>query len=597
MNETIGIQLVQLVHRNSRRTWLPAVFAISFISYFLSINTQGYLWLVWAVISIQVFALRPLAMSFLDSEIALSVRRKLIAISLYSFLGGSAMGSSVLFFSQLDTTERLLVTLQLAGFGAGGSASNAGYTPFFLCFITPLLVPLGIFWMVAPNSDFRYLISFLTGALILLMVAVLATLGRDTFNTFSAYVELSEKQAVMSDELSHAFERAESSNRSKTRFLAAASHDLRQPVHVVSLYCSALHTMVKEPRISEVVDDMTSAIELLSSQLNSLLDVSKLDSGCVIPEFKVLNLQRLVNNVFEEFNEEAEVKSLTLVNQVDSAIHVRSDSTMLMQILRNVVGNAVKYTSVGRVKVSTMVDETNVTLMCEDTGIGIAAGEIPHVLEEFYQVNNPERNKAKGLGLGLSIVDRLATCLSHDLAIASTPGTGTRVTLCLELVQKHTHLEKPDSRQATAADSPNASLDYWVHIVDDEPMVRKSMALLIRELGCHATSTSTTEETEQFFSTILPDIIISDLRLRGEDSGFETLRAIRAMDPNIHRVIVTGETFVDANESELELCDRILYKPVSKEKLMELLESIAKSNLSKGVHEFKPVEAGAESDE
>jgi len=578
MNETVGHNLFNLVYRHSIRSLLPAMMAIPFIGYLLSLNTPGYAWLYWVIAVSLTYLLRPILLKLILSTYRLSIRQKLIIIGIYNIVISSTLAASILFFPQLDLAPRLIISLMLAGFAAGASAANAGYIPLFLCFIVPLLLPFGVTWMQNPGEYLPNDIAMMVGLLILMMIVFLTSNGHDTFRIFSAHVELSEKQSLMSAELSDALKRAEheqnraeSSNRSKTRFLAAASHDLRQPVHVVSLFGAALETMVKQENVKEVVNDMNLAVQSLSTQLNELLDIAKLDSDTVTPEFTQIELNSVVRHVVEELWSEANAKNIEIINAVEKGVYVWSDNTKLSQILRNLVGNGIKYTDKGNVTLSVQKKDERIILSCVDTGIGISEDEQQHIFEEFYQVHNPERNKEKGIGLGLSIVERLARNLSHEISMTSKLGEGTCVSLKLKVANQATvHDQRANQEEVRALE--NNTFDGWVHIVDDEPSVCKSMGLLLKELGCRVTSTSSTNETVNFMGSNRPDAVLVDLRLRGNDSGIKTLNAVEAIDPSIFRVMITGETLFRLDDIGLSHDVKLLHKPVSKARIVALLK-------------------------
>lgn len=580
MNEIVGNNLLKLVRRHAFRTCIPAVVSILFVGYLLAIHTRGYAWLYWAVAASIVYLMRPVALDLIIKEQQITLQEKLVYFGVYSFIAGGAMGISIVFFPQIDLVQRLLISLILAGFCAGSSSTNAGYSPFFLCYSVPVLVPLGVSWMLNSGGYLNSITAIYMGLLIIMMIAVLAIRGRDTFDTFSAYIELSENQSKMSAELADALEmaereknRAEAGSRSKTRFLAAASHDLRQPVHVVSLYGAVLESRLKDTRSSEVVDDMNKAINSLSKQLNELLDISKLDSDMITPEFGQIELKSTVGTIIEEFQAQAGAKRIELVNSVETDVYVRTDGPMLSQILRNIVGNAIKYTNQGSVTLTSTEQDGDAVLCCQDTGIGISDTEQQHIFEEFYQIDNPERNEAKGLGLGLSIVQRLAQCLSHELNLESKPGIGTCVSLRLELISPAvTELEK---FSCAAADTNfYTPFNNWIHIVDDDPNVCKSMQMLLEELGCRVTSTSSTMETVKFIEVNRPDAVFVDLRLQGDDSGIKTLNAIESIDARIYLVMITGETIFRLNDIGLNKNVKLLHKPIGKARVVKLLKEL-----------------------
>ncbi|MFK7996951.1 MAG: ATP-binding protein [Granulosicoccus sp.] len=587
MKELVGSSLLKLTFRQSKRIVIFLGLMILYIGYILSSRTEGSLWFWWTGLTMTIFMLRPFIIQFLSLNVKLTMNVKLIWAGACNAVGGSALGACALFLPELDLADRFVITMLLSGFVAGASVSSAGYSPLFLCTVVPIIVPFSIVMIINPGGYLDSGLSVGIGPCAALLVVCLTIMGRDSFQTFSEHVEMSEHHLHTSRELATALKRAEreqgraeSNNRSKTRFLAAASHDLRQPVHVISLFGAALSTMAKESRVREVVSDMNVAIGLLSTQLDALLDVSKLDSGDVKPDIRELGIRSLVDCAILESKADANSKGLYLVNKVNSTLCVQSDADMLLQILRNLIGNAVKYTDQGGVAVSSLVNDHYVAIVCEDTGVGISAHEQKYIFEEFYQIDNPERDRAKGLGLGLSIVERLVKRLSHDLVIESSVGTGTRIILRLGQVVVSplgSHGETTASKEATRE---LRRFDLWIHLVDDEELVLRSMSTLLNELGCKVTTTSTTPETIRFLQYAEPDVAFVDYRLRGSDSGIKTLKAFAMILPAAHRVLITGETLFDCYEVELTRDVRVLRKPLNKERVVETLSAFVLNSVN-----------------
>lgn len=589
MNLAVGENLLELVYRHSIRTLMPGLVVVVFLGYFLSVNTVGSAWFVWTLVAAFLHVARPVGLKNIVKSITLSMKTRLTLAGINTVIYGASIGSVVLFFPQLDLAERLIVTLVILGASGVASTINAGYTVFYLCYVIPLLAPTVVSWMVDTGNHLSLSVSLSIGFLAIMKVALTTVMGRINFGMFSSFIQLSNQQRLMSAELSDALSIAEreqqsavASNVSKTRFLAAASHDLRQPVHVVSLFGSALETMVEEDEVKEVVGDMNSAVRSLSKQLNELLDIAKLDSEIVEPDIRQLELNNVVGSVVDEIRPEAVAADIVLLNSVEDGVYVYSDTSMLSQILRNVIGNAIKYTGSGSITLSANTEHDAVILSVEDTGIGMSEEEQTHIFEEFFQINNPERSRQKGIGLGLSIVKRLARALSHDITITSEPGKGT----CVSLSMKACKSLQADAFKPALLDVQEneiARFDCWVHIVDDEPSVRKSMSTLLEELGCVATASASTIETVEFMELSRPDIFMVDLRLQGDDSGISTLNAIEKIYPNVHRVMITGEKYLRLDEDGLNGDVTVLHKPVSKQQIITLLKSLLGSRLSRTV--------------
>jgi signal transduction histidine kinase len=213
---------------------------------------------------------------------------------------------------------------------------------------------------------------------------------------------------------------AERANIAKSKFLAAASHDLRQPLHALRLFTSALDERIRYPDVRRIVSNINDSVRALEGLFSALLDVSRLDAGVLQPVLRHFRLQELTGRLMKDYAPEAEVKGLRLACVPTEAV-VYSDPALLERILRNYVSNAIRYTDVGEVTMLCIEDDRNVRIEVRDTGIGIAPEQQRDIFNEFYQLHNPERDRTKGLGLGLAIVDRVARLLDHPIAVRPLP--------------------------------------------------------------------------------------------------------------------------------------------------------------------------------
>lgn len=227
-------------------------------------------------------------------------------------------------------------------------------------------------------------------------------------------------------------EAAERADAAKTRFLAAASHDLRQPVQAAQLFVSLLRDQVKDPGPRTVVERIEQALEAMGGLLESLLDISKLEAGATVPSPEDFAVGDLLAKLTGEFAAQFAEKGIALRSVACSA-RVRSDPVLLANILRNLLGNALRYTQQGKVLIGCRRRGDGLVIGVADTGCGIAADQLDLVFQEFYQVGNPERDRRKGLGLGLSIVEKTAKLLGHEVAVSSRPGRGSVFTVTVPL--------------------------------------------------------------------------------------------------------------------------------------------------------------------
>jgi len=351
----------------------------------------------------------------------------------------------------------------------------------------------------------------------------------------------SEELVAALDEMRAAKEAAEHANRAKSSFLAAASHDLRQPIHALGLYMATLRTEGLNVAQREIVQRMSSSLAALDSMFNTLLDISRMDAGGLVPRPRPFALEPMLHRLAEEFAPMAADKGLRLSVRVGPqarALHAVSDPLLVERIVRNLLGNAVKYTERGGVLLCCRLRSGGRwRVEVWDTGCGIPEAEREQVFDEFYQVGNPERDRANGLGLGLSIVRRLTQLLQHRLELASEVGRGTRFALELPATS-----DQPASESALGVTGSLQGL--VVAVVDDDPEVRDGMQLLLARWGCQVfAGADAAEVLKRAGERPLLHAIVADFRLRGGHTGLDAVRGLRAAcrgEPPA--LIVTGDS-------------------------------------------------------
>jgi signal transduction histidine kinase len=332
------------------------------------------------------------------------------------------------------------------------------------------------------------------------------------------------------DHMRSARDGAERANRSKTGFLAAASHDLRQPIHALGLYMGALRQRPLERSAREIVDLMGGSVAALESLLDALLDISRIDAGALMPEPRTFDLGALLRRLTDEFAPEAAERALRLSVRVGgpSPAAVRADPMLVERVLRNLIANAVKYTSSGGVLVTCRPRRVGVPtpqwrVEVWDTGPGIEPAEQERVFDEFYQAGNPQRDRRGGLGLGLSIVRRLASLMKVPLALHSRPGHGTRFALDLPLSR-----EAVEAPVTVEADMPLEGLA--VAVIEDDADVRDATRTLLAGWGCRVFDGSDAGEVIRRAQAqgAVPAAIVADLRLHDGRTGLDEIDALRA---------------------------------------------------------------------
>jgi signal transduction histidine kinase len=358
---------------------------------------------------------------------------------------------------------------------------------------------------------------------------------------------------------------AEQAERAKTRFLAAASHDLRQPMHAISLLVGALR-----PRSSgaerEIMARLERSVEVMDGLFNAILDLSKLDSGAMKPEIAEVPLRAILEPLELHFAPEAAAKNLALGVFASRAV-VKTDAALLERALRNLISNAIKYTREGRVLVGCRRRGERLLIAVWDTGVGITADHLDQVFEEYFQVDGSPRDRSQGLGLGLSIVRRLARLLGSEIEVSSVPGAGSRFGLELPLAS----YRRVDTESRAAEPGRCAALEgKFILVVDDEADARFGTEALLREWGCHSASAGSLEELAATLERELrfPDAVIADYRIGERETGLEAISAVRAYTgEDTPALIVTGAEFLEAEARAAIAVFPVVRKPVAIEQL------------------------------
>jgi PAS domain S-box-containing protein len=367
-------------------------------------------------------------------------------------------------------------------------------------------------------------------------------------------------------------ESADRANQAKSRFLATASHDLRQPLQSLSLLNGALRRAITDPDASQAVAQQEQAIGAMSRLLNTLLDISKLESGAVKPDPADFAVSTLFEELRREFSGLASSKGLTLrIAPCEECAH--SDRTLVEQILKNLLSNAIKYTPEGWVSLrSSHPNPDSVRIEVHDTGVGIAPEQLRLIYDEFYQVGVPTNSSRDGYGLGLSIVQRLVSLLGAELEVTSAPGKGSTFILTLPAGQ---------GAGPSAAAIPRAApgmVQGQIHVllVEDDASVRNATRLLLKSEGYVVTvASSLTEALERGSAMPKLDLLLTDYHLPNSETGMQVIASLREKRGYaVRAVLITGDTSQAVHELRVDPHVRIASKPIKAEDLMDILKSL-----------------------
>ncbi len=389
----------------------------------------------------------------------------------------------------------------------------------------------------------------------------------------SARADLEQRVADATEQLAQKKEEAEHANQAKSRFLAAASHDLRQPLHALGLFVASLHDKPVSAEVNRTVRQIEKSVAAMQDLLDALLDISRLDAGVVTPKIVEFPVYRLVAAMEANYALNAQRKGIVLCT-VPCSASVRSDPILLERILLNLVSNAVRYTVRGKVLLGCRRAGDCLRIEVWDTGIGIAEDQQRLVFDEFYQAAEARLHEERGLGLGLAIVDRLARLLDHPITLRSRPGKGSVFTVRVPLA---TGAATPIEAVATAGDS--IELDgLSVMVIDDDPAALRATQTLLESWGCRvltAASGAAAEAHLQAPSGRCPQLFVCDFRLSRDETGIEVLARLRArLGHDIRAMIISADTSVEVQRAVEASGYPLLHKPLRPGRLRALTQHL-----------------------
>lgn len=599
----VAAELARLLYRQ-----MPAVLAAHLINgglvvFALWYSAERAVLLAWAAAMVVLGLVRILVWlryrrRVLDSRFVAA--RWTGYFTLGSLAAGVAWGSAVLLFVTPDQpTSLILFSFVIGGMAAGAVTTLSSHPPAFYAYILTSVLPLAAALLALGDRT-----GLAMGGMVSAYVAALLLIGRNFHGVLVRAIEINtqnqhlltemegEVQARTADltaanrrleteieerrnaqaQVEGARAEAERANQAKSRFLAAASHDLRQPLQSLFMFANVLRHHVADARGRETLTQIERSLDVLKEMLDSLLDVSRLDVDVIHPELSTLALQPLLDDIADDYRRIAEGKGLVLGCGRRCEAQVTSDPNLLARMVRNLVENAIRYTKRGRVTLSARIAGNKVHIDVEDSGIGIAADQLGRIFDEFHQIANPERDKARGLGLGLSIVQRLAAVLDHPVTVTSVLGQGSTFSIALPLAP---------ASSAVAAAPPAAAEDRdgrgrRVLLIDDDEMVLQALGSALAGWGYVVVMAGSEDEAlSRLLATGPPQLIVADYRLRHGRVGTDAIRHIRERCPApVPGIVLTGETGEEFLAEAEALGATVLHKPVTSQQLAGALQRL-----------------------
>jgi signal transduction histidine kinase len=390
------------------------------------------------------------------------------------------------------------------------------------------------------------------------------------------------------EELGRLYQQLEAANLAKSRFIAAASHDLRQPLHALNLFVAQLARETDRAEQARLVARIDTAVTGMNELFNALLDISKLDAGVLAPNISEFSVAQLLDRTEMTFTAAAREKGLRL-RVVSSDAVVRSDFILLERILLNLVSNAIRYTRRGGVTVGCRRRIGVLRIEVWDSGIGIPENQRGNIFGEFYQLPTAERERSGGLGLGLAIVDRLCRLLKHPVEVTSQLGRGSRFAVSVPLIATARSVEEPSTRPEAITDPVRGKL---IVVIDDDTLVLSGMQGVLKSWGCSVVIAASEGSALARLLELkrLPDLIISDYRLGGGKIGFKAIERLRkSLGVPIPAFVISGDTSPERLREASASGYYLLHKPVQPMTLRTVVNQLLKDGQSDLMGEPIPV--------
>ncbi|GAB4042327.1 MAG: hypothetical protein Fur0014_14490 [Rubrivivax sp.] len=509
-----------------------------------------------------------------------TLRRWRVSWKALVLLQGAMWGIAAwLFWGLGEPYQRLALLLIVYSYCLGSVQLLATQWRVFLAFISLVLVPT----ILRVASDHTQPWHWQLAGILTLLFGITVLMARTAGSALGQAIRLKSRTDAMALQLriekaeaEAARRAAEAASRAKTQFFAAASHDLRQPLHAMGLFAEALRQRIQDPEVASLVNSINESVDALEGLFGELLDITRIDTGGVEVNPAPVRLRELFGRLRLHFEPTAFEKGLQLSFRGGQHV-VQADPVLLERILRNLVSNAIRYTDDGGVLVSCRPRRGALRVQVWDSGIGISEQNLPRVFEEFFQVQNNrplEAHHRKGLGLGLAIVKRLADLMGTEITVRSRVGHGTVFTFDLPVGKAPRPLDTP-------AGGPRAPIGLTLEgrrfvVVEDETAVREGLVVLLQAWGANVESFETAEAVQAWAATPgaeAPDLLLVDYRLPNGSTGLEALAAVRRRftERSIPAIVITGSSLGGHEDEAIQHDFHLLIKPVLPNKLRAMI--------------------------
>jgi two-component system, sensor histidine kinase len=568
----IDAERLRLLCRQTVRAPIGVLVAAGFVAAIMAPHVGAFAAWGWAAAAIGLWTLRAAVAATLLAKppAAARTRRWIDVMIAAATLSGAVAGTSVLVFFGAPPLEWVLMTMVLCAWSAGGVAVSAAVPAAFYGLVTLFLTPLALGWL-ASDMPLRVPVA----AMIVFFLFYLIVYARDGAALVARALrvgfeneELARQLRLSEAEARAARQRAEEANRAKSSFLAAASHDLRQPLHSLTLLLDHAVRTSEEPKVMQTLRQAARSAESLHELFTGLLDLSRLDAGSLAPEIKPLSLRKVLERIDNDYRALAHGKGLAF-DCGHSTAWALSDAVMLDRILRNLLDNAVKYTDAGRIAVQVEELGSELRVTVRDSGVGIAAADRERIFEEYFQARNPARDRARGMGLGLAIVKRLCDLLGHAIHVQSDPGQGSAFTVVLPRGEP----PPAPADEADARPSHDALHGRLVVLLEDSADVIEAMRTVLADWGCELIADVDADGAIAQLRARgrAPDAIVADWRLGGSENGLQAIQRLHAHFGAVHAALVTGEIDAAAIDVPARMAVSVMRKPLRSSELRDWL--------------------------
>ena len=538
----------------------PVLLFTSFISYSLALivvwnNYSTFGLFAWYIVSISLLAIRDHSKQrFSRTTITIENYKKWLMQSfIVSLLLGLTWGGLFLFAINTNNQFELLVLTTIYFALISTNSSYLGvYQPSYFAFTLPLTA-LFIIKLIIIGGSICYIFS----AFIVIYYAFISSQSRNAHFASRDESKLTYQHSSLFNDVVKQKDIADKAVLAKNQFLAAASHDLRQPLHAQGLFVTALEYAELSQDAKILANRIKTSNGALSCLLNGLLDITKLESNAKEYQPKNIVLNDILERINQQYFDLAAENETRLKLKIHDDINVFSDDYLLSRLITNLVDNAVKFTHSGVILIHTKMRSNKVFLTIADTGTGIPENQHKYVFEEFTQLDNSERDRQKGLGLGLSIVKRISQVINVPIELKSRIDKGTQFTLTLNKTSRKT------KRKSKLVPTTHSFKGKTILVIDDDKDILDGMNLIINQWDASVVTAENVKEAISKLNRKKPDMIISDLRLREGKTGIEAIKTLRTMfNEEISAILITGDTAAERVEMAEKAELKLLHKPV-----------------------------------